>query len=109
MSAMPNPVVDLLRQHGFFGLAGYDGCDCGVAEVCGVRMDAHCRKSSGSDEPGFYGTTFRLSADDVPASAVLAAGKQLAREMRERETPVRVYFDGKELESLPVLRWDPDD
>jgi hypothetical protein len=39
--------VDLLRQHGVYGLSTYDGCRCAHFMVHGFHVDISCHKSSG--------------------------------------------------------------
>lgn len=74
------PVVSLLKQHGFFGLAGADGCLCGNCALHGVEIAVACRKSS-AGVPDFYGTLIRVNSRHLDAT------KGAACDRRSRDGP----------------------
>ena len=92
-----NPVIGLLRQHEFGGLAGYDGCRCGSCEVHHVGIDVSCRKSSGGMMfPRFHGTLVRVHSrsSDAYLQDLVDVGRWMLRHMIEIEetTPIMVRF-----------------
>lgn len=87
-------VVALLKQHGFHGLAGYDGCLCGGCALWNVEIEVSCRKASGGLD--FRGTLIRVQRASLDAQKkdLLAVANEVYTQMAEREThtPIMVRF-----------------
>lgn len=72
-----NPVVELMQQHGIFGLSGSDGCLCADFSLHHTDFHVHCRKS-GSGYGTFWGVVIRVANHSMDAQ--VSSLEEIARE-----------------------------
>jgi hypothetical protein len=76
MSQAADKALELIRQHGIYGLGGADGCECTHFHVQHVSVDVSCRKSGRSIR------VYSNSMDQDPLSLELIAQEVLDQIIR---------------------------
>lgn len=79
-------LLDLLNQHGVYGLAGYDGCRCAHFSVQGVNIDIGCHKSNSGINKWHSRGVIRITGnDDLDMDDRKAIAEKLLQLLTEKE------------------------
>lgn len=82
----PEQALAIIKGVSFIRLCGYDGCDCGHAEICGIQITVSCRKS---------GRTVSVDCERISDQNLL---RPLAAEVLDQM--IRKYDDPEQAEKV---------
>lgn len=77
--------LKLIRVHGVYGLAGYDGCRCAHFMVQGVSVDVHCHKSNSGVKWHGRGVIRVTGSGDLNMEDRAAIAEELLRLLTEKD------------------------